>query len=158
MTTSRGHFRDPLQYQLENAELRDLKVIGNGDRDNEEGFVEVLGEMTVADERERILYKIINSPTQLFPKWLEQVEGSEFTDYFMDCSSNGLSEFALMEEEWEVVEELVAALPQPQILKEATLFSLQDNTNISSVILAMDAIDKVFANGIVNNQLLLEPI
>ncbi|KAJ3765488.1 hypothetical protein FB446DRAFT_619586, partial [Lentinula raphanica] len=59
------------------------------------------------------------------------------------------------EEEWEVVKELRAAL---LILKEVTLFFLQDGTNISAVNPAMDAMDEVFATGILNNEDLSEPI
>ncbi|KAJ3965909.1 hypothetical protein EV361DRAFT_809920, partial [Lentinula raphanica] len=132
----------------------------------------------------KIAYKIINSPTQLLPKWLEQVADTKFADHklprdvatrwnsthdmldsflkmktevsdFLDHASYGLSAYALTEEEWEVVRGLVAAL---LILKEATLFFSQDGTTISTVIPAMDAIDEVFASGILNEEDLSEPI
>ncbi|KAJ3738201.1 hypothetical protein EV360DRAFT_58339, partial [Lentinula raphanica] len=129
----------------------------------------------------KISYKIINSPTKLLPKWLEQVAKSDTPERvlphdvstrwnsthdmldaflkmkttvsdFVDHASYQLSDLALTEEEWEVVKGLVAAL------LEATLFFSQDGTNISTVIPAMDAIDEVFATGILNNEELSEPI
>lgn len=45
-----------------------------------------------------------------------------------------------------------------QILKEATLFFSQEGISIAAVIPAMDAIDEVFATGMLNNALLLPPI
>ncbi|KAJ3966428.1 hypothetical protein EV361DRAFT_809106, partial [Lentinula raphanica] len=132
----------------------------------------------------KISYKIINSPTGLLPKWKEHIAKAELPDRilprdvttrwnsthdmlnsflqmktaisdFVDRSSHSLTEYALTEEEWEVAEGLSAAL---LILKEATLFFSQDGTNISAVIPAMDAIDEVFATGIINDEDLSEPI
>ncbi|KAJ3725355.1 hypothetical protein C8R42DRAFT_542454, partial [Lentinula raphanica] len=74
----------------------DLEEHGSEDRDNEEGFVAVLEEMT-AEEREnwvrdvepvksmlyktrKISYKIINSPTGLLPKWKEHIAKAELPD------------------------------------------------------------------------------
>jgi len=45
-----------------------------------------------------------------------------------------------------------------QILKDATLFFSSNSPNVAAIIPAMDAIDEAFANGIIDNQLLSEPI
>ncbi|KAF9064513.1 hypothetical protein BDP27DRAFT_1230380 [Rhodocollybia butyracea] len=71
---------------------------------------------------------------------------------FLDRSSNGMSEYVLEEEEWDVIEGLVSAL------KDATLFFSSNTPNVASVIPAMDAIDKALATGIINNEVLSEPI
>ncbi|KAJ3760752.1 hypothetical protein EV360DRAFT_39176, partial [Lentinula raphanica] len=121
----------------------------------------------------KILYKIINSPTLLLPKWREQLAGSDLAERtllrdvatcwnsthnmlesflqlkptvveFLDCASNGLSEYALTDEEWEVVDELVS------VLQDATTFFSASGTNIASVIPAMDTIDEAFTSGILN--------
>ncbi|KAF9040323.1 hypothetical protein BDP27DRAFT_1157217, partial [Rhodocollybia butyracea] len=61
----------------------------------------------------------------------------------------------LTEEEWEAIGDLVKAL---KILKDATTFFSSNAPNISAVIPAMDAIDKAFASGIIDNQQLCAPL
>ncbi|KAJ3817536.1 hypothetical protein F5880DRAFT_1511688 [Lentinula raphanica] len=78
------------------AELQDIEEFGDKDKDDVEGFVAVLDEMT-AEEREnwhwavepvkstlfktrKISFKIINSPTLLLPKWQEQLSGTDSAD------------------------------------------------------------------------------
>ncbi|KAF9059080.1 hypothetical protein BDP27DRAFT_1166918, partial [Rhodocollybia butyracea] len=87
----------------------------------------------------KISFKIINSTTLLLPKWREQVANTPLNDRvlprdvatrwnstydmlaaflemkgpiseFLDRSSNGMSEYILEEEEWDVIEGLVSAL------------------------------------------------
>ncbi|KAE9385496.1 hypothetical protein BT96DRAFT_840628, partial [Gymnopus androsaceus JB14] len=69
------------------------------EKDDVEGFVEVLNEMT-EEEREqwhtdiepvrtalykacKVSFKIINSPTLLLPRWQEQVANTEFKDHVL---------------------------------------------------------------------------
>ena len=101
------------------------------------------------------------------------VEMKDPVSKFLDRSSNGLAEYLLTEEEWEAIEGLVSALKVRffvqsftlvltdygfQILKDATTFFSSNAPIISAVIPAMDAIDEAFATGIIDNQLLSEPI
>ncbi|KAE9385923.1 hypothetical protein BT96DRAFT_840072, partial [Gymnopus androsaceus JB14] len=87
----------------------------------------------------KILFKIINSTTLLLPQWREQVANTEFKDCvlprnvathwnstydmlaafvemkgpvltFLECSSNGMSDYLLSNEEWEAIGRLVSAL------------------------------------------------
>ncbi|KAJ3745235.1 hypothetical protein EV360DRAFT_76516, partial [Lentinula raphanica] len=182
------------------AELKNIEEFGEQDKDNIEGFVAVLDEMT-EEERERwqcevepvksalyktwkISFKIINSPTMLLSKWREQLADTPFAGRtlhrdvatqwnsthnmlecflelkepvmeFLDRARNGLTEYSLTDEEWEVVKDLVSGL---QILNDATTFFSANSVNISSVIPAMDAIDEVFATGVLNEENLSEPI
>ncbi|KAE9387076.1 hypothetical protein BT96DRAFT_838210 [Gymnopus androsaceus JB14] len=64
-------------------------------------------------------------------------------------------DLVLAEAEWEAIEGLVSAL---KILKDATLFFSSNSPNIATVIPTMDAINEAFATGIIDNQLLSEPI
>ncbi|KAE9386885.1 hypothetical protein BT96DRAFT_838472 [Gymnopus androsaceus JB14] len=74
---------------------------------------------------------------------------------FLDCASNGLADYTLLEEEWEAANDLTKAL---KILKDATAFFSSNTPNISAVIQAMDAINKAFASGIVKNHQLCAPL
>ncbi|KAJ3738414.1 hypothetical protein EV360DRAFT_58155, partial [Lentinula raphanica] len=129
----------------------------------------------------KISFKIINSPTQLLSKWREQLAGTDLAERtllrdvatrwnsthnmldsflqlktavmeFLDHASYGLSNYALTDEEWSVVEGLVSAL------QDVTLFFSASGSNIASVIPAMDIIDEAFATGILNGETLSEPI
>ncbi|KAE9403575.1 hypothetical protein BT96DRAFT_814924 [Gymnopus androsaceus JB14] len=64
-------------------------------------------------------------------------------------------DLVLAEVEWEAIEGLVSAL---KLLKDAMLFFSSNSPNIAAIIPAMDAIDEAFATGIIDNQLLSEPI
>ncbi|KAJ3964890.1 hypothetical protein EV361DRAFT_811521 [Lentinula raphanica] len=75
---------------------------------------------------------------------------------FVDRSSHQLNDLILSEKEWEVVEGLISVLQV--LLKEATLFFSMNGANLSSVIPAMDGINKVFASGILNEETLSQPI
>ncbi|KAE9390197.1 hypothetical protein BT96DRAFT_781138, partial [Gymnopus androsaceus JB14] len=122
---------------------------------NDDGFVDMLAEMTVVEKEEwavavmplrnalvktrRVFFKVINSPTILLPSWCKAVAGSafcdrtlprdvstcwnltynmlaafiemkEYIDIFLDSSSNGLTQYLLMDTEWKAVEDLVHAL------------------------------------------------
>ncbi|KAE9385636.1 hypothetical protein BT96DRAFT_840436 [Gymnopus androsaceus JB14] len=66
-----------------------------------------------------------------------------------------MSEYLLDNDEWEAIEGLVSAL---KILKDATTFFSLNLPIIAAVIPTMDAIDEAFATGIINKQLLSEPI
>lgn len=99
------------------------------------------------------------------------IEMKDPVSKFLDHLSNGLAEY-LLTEEWEAIEGLVSALKVHlfvqsfmlltdygfQILKDATTFFSSNAPIISAVIPAMDAIDEAFATGIIDNQLLSEPI
>ncbi|KAJ3831285.1 hypothetical protein F5878DRAFT_520033, partial [Lentinula raphanica] len=87
----------------------------------------------------KIAFKIINSPMMLLPKWREQLadtpfagrtlrcdvatrwnsthnmlesflEMKEHVTKFLDSAHNGLTEYTLSDEEWEVVKDLVSGL------------------------------------------------
>ncbi|KAJ3964120.1 hypothetical protein EV361DRAFT_769605, partial [Lentinula raphanica] len=132
----------------------------------------------------QILFKIINSLTQLLPKWIKHLTNKGFepkklmwdvaTQWnsthdmlksflemktavmnFVDHSSIGLSEYILTNEEWEVVDGLVSAL---KLLKDATLFFSTNRASLASVIPAMDTIDKAFASDILDEQTFSKPI
>ncbi|KAE9384375.1 hypothetical protein BT96DRAFT_778246, partial [Gymnopus androsaceus JB14] len=77
----------------------DIEENGDKEKDDVEGFVAVLDEMT-EEEREqwhadvepvktalykarKILFKIINAPTLLLPRWREQVANTEFKDHVL---------------------------------------------------------------------------
>ncbi|KAJ3831396.1 hypothetical protein F5878DRAFT_549610, partial [Lentinula raphanica] len=129
----------------------------------------------------KVSFKIIHSTTLLLPRWREQVAGTEFDGQviprdvatrwnstfdmltaflrlkehivqFLDRSSNGLSDYALDEEEWDAIKDLVS------ILKDATSFFSTSLPSVSTVIPAMDAIDEVFASGIVDHVTLSAPV
>ncbi|KAJ3965668.1 hypothetical protein EV361DRAFT_776073, partial [Lentinula raphanica] len=109
----------------------------------------------------KIAFKIINSPMMLLPKWREQLadtpfagrtlrcdvatrwnsthnmlesflEMKEHVTKFLDSAHNGLTEYTLSDEEWEVVKDLVSGL------QVTTLFVSAEGANIASVIPAMD--------------------
>ncbi|KIK50676.1 hypothetical protein GYMLUDRAFT_182431, partial [Collybiopsis luxurians FD-317 M1] len=130
----------------------------------------------------KISFKIIHSTTCLLPQWQEQVAATDFMDCvlpsdvathwnstynmlatflemkdsvsgYLDCSSNGLSEFCLSEDEWEAVQDLVTALK----VRCYDFFS-SNSPNVATVIPAMDAIYEAFATGIVDNQVMSDPI
>ncbi|KAJ3753120.1 ribonuclease H-like domain-containing protein, partial [Lentinula raphanica] len=132
----------------------------------------------------KISFKIIHSTTILLPKWREQVAGTEFdgqilprdvatrwnstfdmlsafirmkepVTMFLDRSSNKLAEYALDNEEWEAIEGLVSVL---KILKDATLFFSTSSPSVTTIIPAMDLIDRSFASGIVDRQTLPAPV
>ncbi|KAJ3967366.1 hypothetical protein EV361DRAFT_807417, partial [Lentinula raphanica] len=121
----------------------------------------------------KIAFKIINSPTQLLPKWREQVASTEYKGLvlprdvstrwnstydmlaaflkmkepvaeFLDRSSNGLADFALDDDEWNAIEGLVL------VLKDATTFFSTETPSVADVIPAMDVIDEAFATGIIS--------
>ncbi|KAE9397186.1 hypothetical protein BT96DRAFT_1037005 [Gymnopus androsaceus JB14] len=50
---------------------------------------------------------------------------------FLDCSSNGMLDYLLSNEEWEVIEGLVCAL---KILKDATTFLSLNTPNVAAAI------------------------
>lgn len=89
---------------------------------------------------------------------------------YLDSSSNGLTEFVLLEAEWEAIEDLVLvlkvcfvcadwiSLTLYQILKDATQFFSSQSPNISAVIPAMDKINETFTTSIVNECLLSAPL
>ncbi|KAJ3764849.1 hypothetical protein FB446DRAFT_795655 [Lentinula raphanica] len=133
----------------------------------------------------KVLFKIIHSTTLLLPRrWWEQVAGTEFDGQviprdvatcwdstfdmltaflqlkehivqFLDQSLNGLSDYALDEEEWDAIKDLVSVL---KILKDTTSFFLTILPSVSTVIPAMDTIDEVFASGIVDHVTLSAPV
>ncbi|KAE9385497.1 hypothetical protein BT96DRAFT_1006994 [Gymnopus androsaceus JB14] len=71
---------------------------------------------------------------------------------FVDFSSNGMSEYILDNEEWAVIDGLVSAL-------KTQLYFFNSNTpSIASIIPAMDAINEALATGIIDNNILSEPI
>ncbi|KAJ3832394.1 hypothetical protein F5878DRAFT_548248 [Lentinula raphanica] len=151
------------------AELKDLEENGDREKDDVEGFVAVLDEMS-EEERERwhrevapvksalyktrkISYKIINSPTLLLPRWREQLAGTDFAQHtllrdvatrwnsthdmllsflkmkehvmqFIDRSSNGLAEYILTDEEWEVISGLVSALTYYALTDDSDLYRM----------------------------------
>ncbi|PPQ86102.1 hypothetical protein CVT26_001111 [Gymnopilus dilepis] len=59
-----------------------------------------------------------------------------------DCQ-NGLHEFELDNNEWEIVKELSDTL---KILKHATIFFCRDTPNLTTVISAIDHIDNLFTD------------
>ncbi|KAJ3833743.1 hypothetical protein F5878DRAFT_546022 [Lentinula raphanica] len=78
------------------SELRDLEENGAQERDDNEGFVDVLNEMSAGEratwqnevtpvksalyKTRKISFKIIHSTTGLLPRWREQVSDTEFAD------------------------------------------------------------------------------
>ncbi|KAE9402459.1 hypothetical protein BT96DRAFT_816515 [Gymnopus androsaceus JB14] len=129
-------------------------------------------------------FKIINLTTLLLPRWREQVANMEFRNRilprdvatrwnstydmlaaflemrdpvtkFLDRPSNGLAEYLLEDEEWDAIEGLISAL---KILKDTTTFFSSNVPIVAAVIPAMDAIDETFATGIIDKQILSEPI
>ncbi|KAE9384307.1 hypothetical protein BT96DRAFT_842444, partial [Gymnopus androsaceus JB14] len=71
---------------------------------------------------------------------------------FLDHSLNGLVEYLLDKEEWDAIEGLF------QILKDATTFFSTNAPIIAAVIPAMDAINEAFVTGIIDKQVLSDPI
>ncbi|KAE9384083.1 hypothetical protein BT96DRAFT_755232, partial [Gymnopus androsaceus JB14] len=84
------------------VELKDIEENGEKERDDVEGFVEVLQEMS-EEEREqwekdvkpvrtalfkarKISFKIINSTTVLLPQWREHVANTAFKDRVLPCN------------------------------------------------------------------------
>ncbi|KAE9403449.1 hypothetical protein BT96DRAFT_758363, partial [Gymnopus androsaceus JB14] len=61
----------------------------------------------------------------------------------------------LEDEEWDAIEGLVSAL---KILKDATTFFSSNMPIVAAVIPAMDAINEMFATGIIDKQILSGPI
>ncbi|KAE9383909.1 hypothetical protein BT96DRAFT_843140 [Gymnopus androsaceus JB14] len=132
----------------------------------------------------KISFKIINSTTLLLPQWREHVANTAFKDrvlprdvatqwnstynmlaaflemkepvsQFLDHSSNGMAKFLLDNNEWTAIEGLVSAL---KILKDATTYFSSNAPIVAAVIPAMDAIDEAFATGIIDQEILSEPI
>ncbi|KAJ3777640.1 hypothetical protein FB446DRAFT_633659, partial [Lentinula raphanica] len=126
-------------------------------------------------------FKIIHSSTDLLPKWREHMQDTPFkgrmlprdvatrwnstydmlaaflemkdpVSAFLDRSSHGLTDFLLNDDEWEAITDLVS------VLKDATTFFSSSSPSVAAVIPAMDAIDEVLANGILNSQDLSAPV
>ncbi|KAE9394220.1 hypothetical protein BT96DRAFT_771873, partial [Gymnopus androsaceus JB14] len=80
------------------------------------------------------------------------LEMKEIVHKFLDSSSNALTNYMLMESEWDAVKDLV------HVLKDATEFFSSNSPNISAVIPAMDKLDENFAIGILDDQVLSVPL
>lgn len=93
------------------------------------------------------------------------IEMKELVIEFLDSSSIGLVEYALTDDEWTAVEDLVYVLKVSisislnihstyhawQTFKDATEFFSANSPNISAVIPAMDKLDKKFATGVLDD-------
>ncbi|KAJ3722270.1 hypothetical protein C8R42DRAFT_579770, partial [Lentinula raphanica] len=125
----------------------------------------------------KIAFKIVNSPTGLLPRWRALqpnicilpcdvltrwnstydmlyafVEMKTYVTRFLDSMTNGLGEYQLEDDEWEAIAGLTVAL------KDATTFFSSNTISVAQVIPAMDAIDEALASGMVDIQVLSQPI
>ncbi|KAF9052598.1 hypothetical protein BDP27DRAFT_1386323 [Rhodocollybia butyracea] len=105
-----------------------------------------------------VSFKIINSPTLLLPRWRETVAGTNFKDHILprDVTTRWNSTYDMLAAFIEMKD--VVCIYSFNILKDATLFFSSNSPNISAVIPAMDAIDEVFASGIIDSKELCAPL